>query len=118
MGLREVRFSKFLFGGNSGYEYETYVLNRVFVVPNALKINLADWQRTDSAFDGKTYQRTVAGRVATCYTRPYDREDCYTDEGILVFARNGVRATLEATSVSTNVSDGDFQLPYELKATP
>lgn len=105
-------------GGNSGYEYETYVLNRVFVAPNALKINLADWEQTDPLFNGKTYQRTVAGGTATCYTHLYDREECYTDDGILVFARDGVHSSLEATSVSTDVSDADFQLPYDLKQTP
>lgn len=101
-------------GGNSGYEYESYVLGRMWVVPNALKINLSDWEHTDPLFDGKAYHRTVVGRDATCYTQLYDREECYSDNGILLFARDGVRSSLEATSVSTDVSDADFQLPYVL----
>jgi hypothetical protein len=105
-------------GGNSGYEYETYVLNRMLGVPNPLAIDLADWAHTDPLFNGKTYQRTVAGWTATCFTHLHDREECYTDEGILVFARDGVRSTAEATSVSTDVTEADFALPYELKIAP
>ncbi len=70
-------------------------------------------------------KRRIAGREGTCY-RTQDnaggqvRTVCFTDEGILLHnSTEGDDAfEMEAQTVSSSVSDSDFELPYELKELP
>lgn len=68
-------------------------------------------------------QRTLAGVDATCFTVESvlidlpEGEICFSDEGILLLLR-GLGFTFEATSVSTDVSDEDFEPPFEVIGLP
>jgi hypothetical protein len=70
-------------------------------------------------------KRTIAGREGTCY-RTQDNVGgevgtaCITDDGILLYnSTEGDDAfEMEAQTVSSSVSDSDFELPYELKELP
>ncbi len=72
-------------------------------------------------------QRRIAGVDASCFmvrsALPAlgDGEVCFSAEGILLLLRSeldNVSSTIEATSVSTDVTDEDFELPYELFMLP
>jgi hypothetical protein len=90
--------------------------------------NLAEELRNFNAGDFEvleTESRTVAGRDADCYTLQEEgaeevEEICIDDDGVLVYVRTeGATTTLlEATDVQTDVSDGDFELPYEVRELP
>lgn len=46
---------------------------------------------------------------------------CYTAEGIPVYTSSkagGIEVVMSATSFSTNVTDGDFALPYPIQKLP
>lgn len=70
-------------------------------------------------------KRTIAGREGACY-RTQDNAVgevstvCFTDDGILLYnSTEGDDAfEMEAQTVSSSVSDSDFELPYELKELP
>lgn len=76
--------------------------------------------RVDGAVT-QTSGRTIAGLTADCFSatggvQEIDRvEWCYSEGGILLFlstaTEEGGSTTLEATEVSTEVSDGDFAQP-------
>jgi hypothetical protein len=64
---------------------------------------------------------------ATCFTVRSDisglgeGEVCFSEEGLLLLLRsetNGDSLTFEATSVSTDVTDADFELPYDILEIP
>ena len=72
-------------------------------------------------------QRRIAGVDASCFKVRSDisvlgdGEVCFSAEGILLLLRSeldNVSSTIEATSVSTDVTDEDFELPYELFELP
>ncbi len=72
-------------------------------------------------------ERRIAGVDASCFkvrsdiSGLGDGEVCFSAEGILLLLRselNNVGSTIEATSVSTDVTDEDFELPYELFELP
>ncbi len=72
-------------------------------------------------------QRRIAGVDASCFTVRSDisglgdGEVCFSAEGILLLLRSevdDVGSTIEATSASTDVTDEDFELPYELFELP
>ena len=76
---------------------------------------------------GDTSQRTIAGLDATCFTiggglaELGDGEICFSDEGILLYTKSevaGLTSIIEATSVSTDVTDADFEPPYEILELP
>lgn len=67
-------------------------------------------------------QRQIAGVDASCFKvrsalpELGDGEVCFSAEGILLLLRSeldNAGSTVEATSVSTDVTDEDFELPYE-----
>ena len=70
-----------------------------------------------------TFQETIAGESADCFSvsgsfegESGDAEWCFTDDGILLrfagtFADEG-EFRLDATAVSRDVSDADFEPPY------
>ena len=63
--------------------------------------------------------RIIAGVNATCFmiesalVNLPEGEICFSDEGILLLLRS-FGATFEATSVSTDVADEDFEPPFEV----
>lgn len=72
-------------------------------------------------------QRRIAGVDASCFkvrsdiSALGDGEVCFSAEGILLLLQSeldNVGSTIEATSVSTDVTDEDFELPYELFELP
>jgi hypothetical protein len=77
-----------------------------------------------------TSSRNIAGEDAKCYTVSGpgiegQAETCLSGEGVPLYAKEmalGVETTMEATDVSRDVSDSDFEPPYpvsgELPSTP
>lgn len=72
--------------------------------------------------------RTIAGQQAQCFTvkakQPgsvQESTSCVTSSGVQVYMQTKTGAgefTMEATSVTTSVSDADFQLPYPVGELP
>lgn len=69
-------------------------------------------------------EREIAGIDATCFEVDGELaglgkgEVCFSDEGLLLFLGgdvDGASSTFEATSVSTDVTDADFEPPYEVQ---
>ncbi len=76
---------------------------------------------------GDTSQRTIAGVHATCFTVSStlaslgEGEICFSDGGLLLYLQSevdGSSSTFEATSVSTDVTDADFEPPYDILELP
>ncbi len=68
-------------------------------------------------------EREIVGVQGTCFALRStvagggESEMCFSQEGLLLFLRleeGGRIVTVEATSVSTDVTDQDFELPYEI----
>ncbi|MEX2245451.1 MAG: hypothetical protein WEC75_02075 [Dehalococcoidia bacterium] len=70
-----------------------------------------------------TSEREIAGRSAKCYrtrdtTTSEETEACF-DDGILLYVSTpGDGFSLEATEASGEVSDSDFEAPYEITDVP
>ena len=76
---------------------------------------------------GDTSQRSIAGVDATCFTiggglaELGEGEICFSDGGLLLYMQGevaGSSSTFEATSVSTDVTDADFEPPYDVLELP
>jgi hypothetical protein len=81
-------------------------------VPNSTKINLEDWKTIVEPSGGLKQSRTEAGLVGTCFLDTRNSsEECFSDDGILLYAREGTEMTLRALSVSTVISQSDFDAP-------
>jgi hypothetical protein len=80
------------------------------------EIENGDWEILERS------ERKVAGEDAKCFkTRDSEgtvSDVCFSDEGYLLSAAESDGSGLEATSVSGDVSDGDFDLPYEVRELP
>ena len=72
---------------------------------------------------GDASQRTIAGLNAICFTiggglvELGEGEVCFSNDGLLLYLQGeaeGISSTFEATSVDTNVTDADFEPPYEV----
>ena len=69
-------------------------------------------------------ERDIAGLQASCFTYSLvgvESEACFSDEGLLLYLHQGTEGssyTFEATSASTEVSDSDFEPPYEIFELP
>ncbi|MDO8611338.1 MAG: hypothetical protein Q7R32_00750 [Dehalococcoidia bacterium] len=71
-------------------------------------------------------EREIAGVHANCFSADAvalggASEFCFSDEGILLLLRSeagGTSFTFEAKSVSTDVTDADFEPPYEIIDIP
>ena len=97
-------------------EAQTAVLDPLFNVPEGLAAS-GDVDLLD------TSERSIAGVDASCFTVRSDisglgqGEVCFSDGGLLLLLRsgsNGDSFTFEATSVSTDVTDEDFEPPFEV----
>lgn len=80
---------------------------------------------TDATMPIKMSRREIAGLDATCFVQEvpdFETELCFSDDGLTLNWRysevtaEGVRRVFEATatSVSTDVTDEDFEPPYEI----
>ena len=101
-------------------EAQTAVLDPLFDVPEELAA-AGDVGLVDRS------ERSIAGVDASCFTVTSDisglgeGEVCFSEEGLLLLLRsdtNGDSLTFEATSVSTDVTDADFELPYDILELP
>ena len=100
---------------------ETAAIAPLFDVPRGIAEEIEDVGLVDRS------QRTIAGVNATCFTVSGalaglgEGEICFSDEGLLLFLQSevgGTSSTFEATSVSRDVTDADFEPPYELSELP
>lgn len=100
---------------------ETAAFDPIFDISQKLAEEAEDVEIID------TSQRRIAGVDASCFKVRSelldlgDGEVCFSAEGILLLLRSevdDVGSTIEATSVSTDVTDEDFELPYELFELP
>ena len=76
-----------------------------------------------------TSHRSIAGVDATCFTvsgalvdvGEGEGEVCFSDGGLLLYMRGesaGSSILFEATSESTDVTDADFEPPFEILEPP
>ena len=69
-------------------------------------------------------ERQIGGLSANCFSYSLagaESETCFSDEGLLLYLHTGVAGssfTFEATSATTDVSDADFEPPYEVTDLP
>lgn len=71
--------------------------------------------------------RQIAGLDATCFAmtiatpNPHEEEHCFSNEGLLLYWQSEFElasVAWEATSVSNDVTDVDFEPPYEIVEVP
>jgi hypothetical protein len=102
-------------------EAQTALLDPLFDIPQELAEEAEDIDLVE------TSERSIAGVDATCFTVSGalpdlgEGEVCFSDEGILLLLQgesDGDSFSFEATSVSTNVTDADFEPPYEIIELP
>jgi hypothetical protein len=102
-------------------EAEAAPLGLLFDIPQELA---EDAENVDLA---ETSHRSIAGVDATCFTVSSgladlgEGETCFSDQGLLLYLRSevdGASSVFEATSVSTDVTDADFEPPYEIIEMP
>ncbi len=104
-------------------EAGTAALDPLFQIPQELA---QDGEGVDVV---GTSERSIAGVDATCFTvsgaladvGEGEGEVCFSDDGLLLYLSGetaGETFTFEATSVSTDVTDADFEPPYEILELP
>lgn len=100
---------------------ETAPLDPLFSIPNEI---IADAEAVNVLEES---DRTIAGVDAKCFTVESGLADlaegemCFSEEGMLLYLRTGSGATeftFEAIDASTDVSDSDFEPPYEIFDLP
>ena len=99
---------------------EASPLDLLFYIPGAIAEDVEGVDIDD------TSQRTIAGQDATCFTigglaELGEGEICFSDRGLLLYLQSevdGLNSTFEATSVSRDVTDADFDPPYDLLELP
>lgn len=92
----------------------------LFAIPQAIADDVEGAGITDRS------EREIAGLDATCYSvqgTPVggEGEVCFSDDGLLLYLRTqsaGATTTYEATEVSTDVSDDDFEPPFPVTELP
>ena len=98
-----------------------------FINPDALTASITDSIDDVMGFEFDTFQETIAGESADCFSMSGSFEGesgqaewCFTDDGILLRIAASMLAEdgevgefrLDATAVSRDVSDADFEPPY------
>ena len=100
---------------------EASSLDILFDIPSAIA------EGAEGVLIGDASQRTIAGLDATCFTIGGglvdldEGEICFSDGGLLLYLQSevdGLASTFEATSVSTDVTDADFEPPYDILELP
>ena len=101
-----------------GAEAQTALLTPLFALPREITEDVGGLGLVNKL------EREIAGLNATCFTVSSvlaglgEGEVCFSDEGLLLFLQgeaDGPNSTFEATSVSTDVTDADFEPPYEIE---
>ncbi len=96
---------------------EVASLDLLFDIPSEIA------QGVEDVNIGVTSRRTIAGVNASCFTVSGtlaslgEGEVCFSDEGLLLYLQtevDGPSSTFEATSVSTDVTDADFEPPFDV----
>lgn len=104
-----------------GAEAEAAPLDPLFQVPREISDDVGDVGLVDES------QREIAGVDATCFTVESglaglgEGEICFSDGGLLLRLASDVDGTssvIEATSVSTDVTDADFEPPFDILELP
>ena len=99
---------------------ETALLDPLFDIPQELE----DTQDVDLVDKS---ERQIAGMDATCFTVSSGLADlgegevCFSSKGLLLYLRSeagGTSSLIEATSASMDVTDADFEPPYEIFELP
>jgi hypothetical protein len=99
----------------------TSLFDLIFAVPQSIAGGIGDVGLVDES------EREIGGVNANCFSVDTAAlgggasELCFSDEGLLLFLRGesaGSSFTYEAKSVSTDVSDADFEPPYEIFEIP
>ncbi len=99
----------------------TTSLDLLFDIPSAIA------EGTEGVDISDAPQRTIAGLDAICFTigsglAALDAgEICFSDRGLLLYLQSeaeGISSTIEATSVSADVTDADFEPPYNTLELP
>ena len=102
-------------------ESYTAAFSPIFDVPQSIVEGIDDSAIVDQS------ERKIGGVNATCFTTDTTAfgggasEVCFSDEGILLLLQGdapGASYKFEAKSVSTDVSDADFEPPYEVIELP
>ena len=81
-------------------------------------------QDIDTLGLGDQSERDIAGLHANCFSYSLagaESETCFSDEGLMLYLHTGSAGssfTYEAKSASTDVSDSDFEPPYEVITIP
>jgi len=81
-------------------------------------------QDIDTLGLGDQSERDIAGLHANCFSYSLagaESETCFSDEGLMLYLHTGSAGssfTYEAKSASTDVSDADFEPPYEIIEIP
>jgi len=81
-------------------------------------------QDIDTLGLGDQSERDIAGLHANCFSYSLagaESETCFSDEGLMLYLHTGSAGssfTYEAKSASTDVSDADFEPPYEVVEIP
>jgi hypothetical protein len=103
--------------GAADTEAQTAPLDALFDVPRGLADDIADVGLISSS------RRSIAGLDATCFTVSStlvslgEGEICFSDGGLLLYMQSevdGSSSTFEATSASTDVTDADFEPPFDV----
>ena len=93
----------------------------LFDIPQTIAGGIGDVGSVDES------ERDIGGVHATCFTADTAvlggaaSELCFSDEGILLFLKGdagGYSFSFEAKSASTDVTDADFEPPYEIIEIP
>lgn len=70
----------------------------------------------------ETSEREIAGQDAKCFKTEDEAGEvsdvCVSGDGVLLYVADESGTTFEATNVSDDVSDSDFELPYEVREMP
>ncbi len=89
---------------------------------DSLSDDLSDFQ--EDQLDGATGlpDREIAGQSTRCGTMTdadgTTSEACFTDDGVLAYLKTDDGTEFSATTISGDVSDSDFELPYEVRDFP
>jgi hypothetical protein len=81
-------------------------------------------QDIDTLGLGDQSERDIAGVHANCFSYSLagaESETCFSDEGLMLYLHTGSAGssfTYEAKSASTDVTDADFEPPYEVVTIP
>src|SRR3990170_8530967 len=99
----------------------TSLFDQIFAVPQSIAGGIGNVGLVDES------EREIGGVNANCFSVDTAAlgggasELCFSDEGIMLFLRSesaGTGFTFEAKSASTDVSDADFEPPYEILEIP